>query len=150
MTVCCPHVPIHSASLCALLMTLAAQLSFARQLEQVDFSACFIDQFAQRDQHIPPLPRRSVSQVAKLNQNPLCRHCRLASLLNFNSRPLIGNSVRRAESNSPPRSGPRPELRRGLGPDSVRRFFARFEHSSPASGGTPKIHFSGRAGIFAV
>jgi hypothetical protein len=41
------------------------QLSFARPLEHVDFSACLIDQFAQRDQHVALWPRRSVSRVAK-------------------------------------------------------------------------------------
>jgi hypothetical protein len=44
----------------------SAQLSSARPFEHVDFSACFIDQFAQRDQHVALWPRRSVSQVAKI------------------------------------------------------------------------------------
>jgi len=82
------------------------------------------------------LPRRSVSW--------------LAGLLNLDSRPLTGNSVRRAGSNSPPRSGPRPELRCEPGPDSVHSFFGRFERSSPGGGGTRKVHFSGRAGVFAA
>jgi len=56
---------------------------------------------------------------------------------------LTGNSVRRVGSNSPPRSGPRQELRRGPGPDSVHSFFGRFACSSPAGGGVPKLRFSG-------
>jgi hypothetical protein len=46
-----------------------------------------------------------------------------ARLLNLGSRSLTGNSVRRAGSNSPPGSGPRPELRRTPAPDSVHSFF---------------------------
>jgi hypothetical protein len=34
-----------------------AQLSFARPLEHIDFSACFIDQFAPRYQLVALLPR---------------------------------------------------------------------------------------------
>jgi hypothetical protein len=86
----------------------------------------------------------------KSNHSLLSRCCRLAGPPNFDSRPLTGNSVRRAGSNSPPRSGPRSELRRGPGPDSVHGFFVRFERSSPESAGFRKVHFSGRAGIFAA
>ena len=74
----------------------------------------------------------------------------LSGLLNLDSRPLSGNSVRRAGSNSPPRSGPQPELRRGPAPDSVHSFFGRFERFSPGGGGTRKVHFSGWVGIFAT
>jgi hypothetical protein len=81
------------------------------------------------------LPRRSVSW--------------LAGLLDLD-RPLTGNSVRRAGSNSPPGSGRRPELRCEPGRDSVHSFFARFERSSPGGRGTQKVHFSGRAGVFAA
>jgi hypothetical protein len=68
----------------------------------------------------------------------------------LDSRPLSGNSVRRAGSNSPPRSGPRPELRRGRGRDSVHSFFERFERSSPGGGGTRRVHFSAWVEIFAT
>src|SRR3984893_11344487 len=74
----------------------------------------------------------------------------VAGFLNLDSRPLTGNSVRRAGSNSPPRSGPRSELRRGPGPESVHSFFVRFERFSPGSAGFRKVHFSGKAGIFAA
>ena len=90
------------------------------------------------------------ARLRKLNDNPQSRHRRPVGLLSLHSRPLTGNSVRRAGSNSPPRSDPRPELRRGPGPDSVHSFFGRFERSSPGGGGTRTVHFSGRAGIFAA
>jgi hypothetical protein len=67
------------------------------------------------------------ARLRKSNHNLLSRCCRLAGLLNLDSRPLTGNSVRRAGSNSPPRSGPRSEIRRGPGPDSVHSFFVRFD-----------------------
>ena len=95
-------------------------------------------------------PADRSARLRKLNHSLLSRCCWLAGLLNLDSRPLTGNSVRRAGSNSPPRSGPRSELRRGPGPDSVHSFFGRFERSSPGGGGTRKAHFSGRAGTFAA
>jgi hypothetical protein len=91
-------------------------------------------------------PADRPARLRKLNHSLLSRYCRLAGLPNLDSRPLIGNSVRRAGSNSPPRSGPRSELRRGPGPKSVHSFFVRFERSSPGSAGFRKVHFSGRAG----
>lgn len=117
-------------------------------LEHVDFSACFIDQFALRD-HVPALlPHRS-ARLRKLNQCFLSRTLPACRFPNLDSRPLTGNSVRRAGSNFPPRSGPRLELRRGPGPDSVHSFFGSFERSSPGSGATRKIHLLW-VGIFAA
>jgi hypothetical protein len=76
------------------------------------------------------------ARLRNLNHDPLSRHCRFSGLLSLDSRPVTGNSVRRAGSNSPRRSGPPPELRRGPGPDSVHSFFGRFARSSPGGGGT--------------
>jgi hypothetical protein len=91
-----------------------------------------------------------VCRLRKLNHSPLSQHCRLAGLLSLGSRPLSGNSVQHAESNSPPRFGPLTELRRGPRPDSVHSFFGRFERSSPRRGGAVKFHFCGWIGIFAT
>jgi hypothetical protein len=44
----------------------STQLSFARPFEHVDFAACCIDEFAQRDQRSALLPRRTASQVMKI------------------------------------------------------------------------------------
>jgi hypothetical protein len=95
-------------------------------------------------------PANRPAKLRKSNYSLLSRCCRLAGLLNSDSRPLIENSVRRAGSNSPPRSDPRSELRRGPEPNSVHSFFVRFERPWPGAAGFRKVHFSGRAGIFAA
>jgi hypothetical protein len=65
------------------------------------------------------------------------------ALVNSPPPALTGDSVRHAESNSPPRSGLRPMFRRGPTPGSVRSFFVNFESSSPAGDGTRKIRVLG-------
>ena len=71
------------------------------------------------------------------------------AVLNSHSPALTGNNVRRAGSNSPPRSDPPPELRRGPNSDSADSFPGRFENSWPGSGEARKIQFSG-IGLFAA
>jgi hypothetical protein len=95
--------------------------------------------------------RAKVRKVPKLGNERCCYtgstggpSTLLARLLNFDSRALPENSVRRAGSNSPPRSGPRSELRRGPGPNSVHSFFGNFESSPPVGGQTRKVDL-GRA-----
>ena len=78
----------------------------------------------------------SLSQVAKIHRTGF------RAVLNSHSPPLTGNSVRRAGSNSPPRSGLRSELRRGPGPGSVHSSFVGFESSSPGRGDAREIRFS--------
>jgi len=95
----------------------------------------------QRDE---ALPRNAISVSRSLPRRSL------AVLLNLVSRPLTGNSVRHAGSNSPPGPGPRSELRCEPGPDSVHSFFGRFERSSPGGLVTRKVHFPRRAVVFAA
>ena len=78
----------------------------------------------------------------------LSRRCRLFRSLNLDSRPVTGNSARRAGGNSPRRSGLQPELRRGPSRDSVHSFFGSVDGFLPGDGGTRKVHFSGWVGIY--
>jgi hypothetical protein len=55
------------------------------------------------------------ARLRNLNHDPLSRHCRFSGLLSLDSRPVTGNSVRRAGSNSPRRSGPRQSFGAGQG-----------------------------------
>jgi hypothetical protein len=71
-------------------------------------------------------------------RNPL-----LARILNFYSRALSENNVRRVESNFPLRSDPQLELRRGQGTDSVHNFFGSVEHYRLGCGRMRFVDFLG-------
>lgn len=73
----------------------------------------------------------------------------LARILNFYSRALPDNSVRRAGSNFPQRSDPRLELRRGLGPNSVHSFFGSVDYP-PGGGRIRSVEVRGWVEIFAA
>jgi hypothetical protein len=97
----------------------------------------------QQDQLLSPMYAFSCRLTGGRNSLP-------AGLSSFDSRALLGNSVRRVGSNFPPRSDLRSELRRGPVPNIAHSFVRCFERYPSGGGRMRYVDFRGWVAIFAA